>query len=103
MKHSNMRRLRHLLGDRPVLFGSSRKRFLGAILKRCAAENKVGDVNAADLVRDQYNPSVEELDWATASTSSAAVTGMSCNVMQCYVMVCTFPSLLSSSLFSPPG
>lgn len=82
----NMKRFKKLLGDRPVFFGSSRKRFLKNILENSAALT-------AELIRDSHSdgnnpneekgkeeerrsPTVEELDWATAGTTAAAVTGM---------------------------
>jgi dihydropteroate synthase len=87
LKIENMKRLKKLLGDRPVFFGSSRKRFLKNILENSAALT-------AELIRDSHSegstssseekkgkeerrsPTVEELDWATAGTTAAAVTGM---------------------------
>ena len=91
LKIENMRRLKKLLGDRPVFFGSSRKRFLKNILENSAALT-------AELIRDSHSdgnssneekgkeegrrsPTVEELDWATAGTTAAAVTGMPCYAM----------------------
>jgi dihydropteroate synthase len=39
LKPENMKRLRKLLGDRPLYIGTSRKRFLGAIIDRADALN----------------------------------------------------------------
>jgi dihydropteroate synthase len=88
LKVENMTRLKKLLGDRPVFFGSSRKRFLKNILESSAALT-------AELIREGSSSSseekkgeeerrsltVEELDWATAGTTAAAVTGMPSYVM----------------------
>ena len=87
-----MKRLKALLGDRPIFFGSSRKRFLGAIMKRSAALAAVlssdavppaADVSSKDSgppvltpeTAPSRTPTVEELDWATAGTTAAAVIG----------------------------
>jgi hypothetical protein len=88
LKVENMKRLKALLGDRPIFFGSSRKRFLGAIMKRSA---DLAMALSSDAAPDMTNkdsgppvptpaapsraPTVEELDWATAGTTAAAVIG----------------------------
>ena len=89
LKKENLTRLITLLGNRPMLFGSSRKRFLGAILKRTAISNPLGDSAGVDLdiagvskIKGQYAEkeravSMEQLDWATAATTAAAVIGES--------------------------
>ena len=104
-----MRRLKKLLGDRPIFFGSSRKRFLRNILEKSAAhtaeltsdsikkEEGGGstieeieemdwtiDHSASSVFGDKLTkkkeegraPTVEELDWATAGTTVAAVSGI---------------------------
>ena len=101
LKIENMKRLKKLLGDRPVFFGSSRKRFLKNILENSAALT-------AELIRDSHSkgsssneekkggegkeeerrsPTVEELDWATAGTTAAAVTG----ILRCAIKSTTHP------------
>ena len=114
-----MRRLKKLLGDRPIFFGSSRKRFLRNILEKSAAHTAEltsdstiglgrgttsakkqekggptleelagidsileGDVSSnlgGDIPKKKEEgkgPTVEELDWATAGTTVAAVSGI---------------------------
>jgi hypothetical protein len=103
LKIENMKRLKKLLGDRPVFFGSSRKRFLKNILENSAALT-------AELIRDSHSdgsssfseekkgeegkgeerrsPTVEELDWATAGTTAAAVTGiLRCAMLHCHHII----------------
>jgi dihydropteroate synthase len=88
LKAENMKRLKALLGDRPIFFGSSRKRFLGAIMKRSADLAMALSSDAApDVINKDSGPavlteaapsrapSIEELDWATAGTTAAAVIG----------------------------
>ena len=94
LQKENLTRLIRLLGDRPMLFGSSRKRFLGAILKKTAVSNPLGDVvgdcdrsrsigddiTGVSIVNRKIKErvvSTEELDWATAATTAAAVIGKS--------------------------
>lgn len=91
LKGENMQRLKSLLGDRPMFFGSSRKRFLGAIIDRADAVSEFSntssssnDVVVADGKIEAVKTSavagvgkstkrIEELDWATAATTAAAV------------------------------
>ena len=97
-----MKTLKKLLGDRPVFFGSSRKRFLKNILENSAAlttelildshsdgnssheEKGEGEEGTGE---ERRSPTVEELDWATAGTTAAAVTGM----LSCAIMSTTHP------------
>ena len=87
-----MRRLKRLLGDRPIFFGSSRKRFLRNILEKSAAltaeltsdsftresTSSVAGSGNINMKGEGRGPTVEELDWATAGTTVAAVSGMLC-------------------------
>lgn len=86
-----MKRLKKLLGDRPLFFGSSRKRFLKNILENSAVLTAAlicdshSDGNSPNEKKgkeeERRSPTVEELDWATAGTTAAAVTGMPCHPM----------------------
>ena len=108
LKTENMRRLKKLLGDRPIFFGSSRKRFLRNILEKSAAHTaeltsdsiKKEEGGGPTIELEEFDwiiphaessylggkfakkeeevraPTIEELDWATAGTTVAAVSGI---------------------------
>mmetsp|Transcript_20856 Transcript_20856/g.45136 ORF Transcript_20856/g.45136 Transcript_20856/m.45136 type:complete len:540 (+) Transcript_20856:159-1778(+) len=94
LRPANLRRLKQLLGNRPLLVGLSRKRFLGTILQETMAQRLVrqttvdrgssGDDAKADTApatattatgRSSAGASMEDKDLATAAGCCAAILG----------------------------
>jgi dihydropteroate synthase len=83
LQPQNMQRLSELLGNRPLFVGASRKRFLGAIIDRSATERKTATSTQPSSPTSSLpsSPSslsedrLQDLDWATAATTCAAVAG----------------------------